>query len=201
MIKQQLDAACNLDPQLCAILDLTGYPEPRLRPPGFATLVQIINAQQLSTKAAGAIWQRLENSCGGELTPEKILDGAPHMLLECGLSARKTEYITGLSEMLVSGELDLTSLDLMSDEEMVSALVMVKGIGRWSAEIYGMFALGRKDMFPAKDLALQVAVQKYAGMSDRPDEKKTRTIAQRWSPYRSAVAILMWKYYGTATLD
>ena len=201
MIKQHLDAACNLDPGLSVVLKLTGYPELYPRPPGFATLARIINAQQLSTVAAGAIWQRLEKSCDGEVTPEKILDGAPHELRECGLSARKTEYITGLSEMLVSGELALPALDSMSDEEMVSVLVKVKGIGRWSAEIYGLFALGRKDLFPASDLALQVAVQKYAGMSDRPDEKKTRTIAQRWSPYRSAVATLMWKFYGTATLD
>jgi len=98
-------------------------------------------------------------------------------------------------------QLDIDALCELDTESVIDALCTVRGIGRWSAEIYAMFALQRRDVFPAGDLALQVAVQRYARMRSRPDVKQTAALASRWSPHRSCVALLMWKYYGAATLD
>ncbi len=201
MIAAELNAACRIDPGLGAVLERAGYPQPRSREPGFATLVEIINAQQLSTKAAAAIWRRVERSCRGAVTPKKILNRSPHQLRQCGLSSRKVSYVTGLAESLLSKQLVLKSLERMPDEEVIAGLTRIKGLGRWSAEIYAMFALDRKDIFPANDVALQVAVQRCKKLGSRPDERQTRQIADQWSPHRTAVAVLLWKYYGATALD
>jgi DNA-3-methyladenine glycosylase II len=201
MIKAELDAVCLIDSGLKSVLDQVGYPEPRSRQPGFAALIEIINAQQLSTKAASAIWNRLETLCAGNVSPKKILNSDFKALRACGLSGRKVEYVTDLANLLLSGELCLESLDDLSDKEVIAELTRIRGLGRWTAEIYAMFAMGRQDMFPANDLALQVAVQRYGNLENRPDVKQTRKVAERWSPHRTAVAVLMWKFYGAGTLD
>jgi DNA-3-methyladenine glycosylase II len=200
LVESALNKACDADPGLANVVRLVGYPEPRTRNPGFATLVEIINAQQLSTRAAASIWGRLKKLNGGVITPRKIRNRTEQQLRLCGLSGRKIDSIKGLAEKVISKELQLDTLSSLPDQEAIAELVKVKGMGQWSAEIYVMFALGRQDIFPANDLALQIAVQRYKNLSNRPDVNQTREISEIWSPYRSAVAVLMWKYYGATTL-
>ena len=200
IVESALNKACNADPGLVQVIRMVGYPEPRTRSPGFATLVEIINAQQLSTRAAASIWNKLKKLNSGEVTPRKIRNRTEDQLRLCGLSARKVDYIKGLAEKVLSKELRLDALSSLPDHEAIAELIKVKGMGQWSAEIYVMFALGRQDIFPANDLALQVAVQRYKNLSNRPDVDQTREISEIWSPYRSAVAVLMWKFYGATTL-
>jgi len=201
IIAGELRRAVVLDPELRRLVDQLGCPAPRVREPGFATLMAVIVSQQLSTAVAANIRARLEKSCRGVITHRKILNRDDAELRACGLSRQKVDYIRGLARMVAARQLDIDALHAMDTEAVIDALVEVRGIGRWSAEIYAMFALGRRDVFPAGDLALQVAVQRYAGLRARPDVKQTADFAKRWSPHRSVVALLMWKYYGAGTLD
>lgn len=196
-IKRELDGAARLDPDLKALIKELGYPPPRSRAPGFATLLQTICSQQLSAAAAQTIWLRLKKLCKGEITVRKILNRTPAQLKKCGLSSRKIEYAKVLAKMVAAKEINLTpKLNSATDtENLITELCKIRGIGRWSAEIYLMFALGHPDIFPSGDLALQVAVQRYKGLKKRPDEKTTAKLAAKWTPHRSSVAILMWRYY------
>ena len=200
-LRRELESAARLDPGLRKLLNALGCPAPRARPPGFETLLLTIVSQQLSTGAAAAIWRKLEKSCRGRVTHRKIRNRNDAQLRACGLSAQKIGYARGLANMVAAREINLDALAKMESEAVIAELVRVRGIGRWSAEIYAMFALGRADIFPAGDLALQVAVGRYLSLPERPGAKQTAALAERWSPHRSSVALLMWKYYGAATLD
>ena len=199
--KSELNKALAIDPGLGSVIKTCGYPAARRRNADFATLAQIINAQQLSTRSAAAIWDRLANSCRGEVTCRKVLNRGQDGLLSCGLSRQKSQYLLSLADEIKSGHLVLDDLANLADPDLVDRLMRLRGIGRWSAEIFAMFALGRRDVFPAGDLALQVAVQRYAGFKNRPAPGELVEFTQRWSPHRSSVALLMWKYYGATTLD
>lgn len=200
-VRQELRRAVLLDPGLQRLIDALGCPAPRVREPGFATLLRIIVSQQLSTGVATAIWRRIEKLCRAPVTCRKILNRSGDQLRQCGLSRQKVEYAHGLARMVRQKTLDLEGLTRLDAESAVAELLKVRGVGRWSAEIYAMFALGHNDVFPAGDLALQVAVQRYASLGERPDVTKTAARAKKWSPHRTSVALLMWKYYGSTTLD
>jgi DNA-3-methyladenine glycosylase II len=200
-VKSELNKAIKLDPGLGVLVDRLGYPAARKSGADFATLAKIINSQQLSTHAAAAIWSRLEESCHGSVTPQEILERTIPQLGEAGLSKMKIEYIRGLAERIHCGIFEFESLIALPDHRVISELVKIRGMGVWSAEIFAMFALGRRNFYPARDLALQVAVQRYAGLEARPDEKTVKNYSERWAPHRSSVALLMWKYYGSTTLD
>ena len=200
-VKRELKKAINLDPGLSEVLECCGYPASRRREPGFATLANIINSQLLSTQSASVIWRRFEIRCQGRVTPQRVGSLGKDELRTCGLSTRKSEYILDLANNMLQGEVNIDGLVTMTDSDVLSNLVSIRGMGLWSAEIYAMFALGRRDFYPARDLALQVAIQKYMELKSRPDEKFTTEFCQRWSPHRSAVALLMWRYYGSTTLD
>ena len=195
-----LRRAVALDPGLERLISLLGYPEPRRHPPGFATLLQIIISQQVSTRSAAAIQDRLERSCRGSVTCRKILNRGETGLRQCGFSRRKAEYAMALSEMVYRGELDLAALGELDTEGVVRELTRIRGFGRWSGQIYAMFALDHRDVFPEADLGLQMGVQRYLGLEARPTAREVATIAERWSPCRSAVSLLMWKYHGAASL-
>ena len=197
----QLDAAANQDSRLRDILDRYGYPEPRQRSNSFETMLRIIVSQQLSTRVASVIWERLAALCTPEVAPQAILALDPEALRSCGLSRQKVDYARTLADRIHSGQLTPELLEEMPLDKALDELTQIRGYGRWSAEIYAMFALGHPDIFPAGDLALQVAIQRLESMRDKPNEKQARDLAQRWSPYQSAVAVLMWHYYGAATLD
>jgi DNA-3-methyladenine glycosylase II len=178
-----------------------GDPAPRLRDPGFATLLRIVTAQQLSTRSAAAIWGRLEARLGGEVTAEGFCQLAAEDLRRIGFSLRKAEYGRELACAVRDGSLPLDELGELDDEAVVARIASLRGFGRWSGEVYCLFALGRSDCLPADDLALQVAAMRLKRLPQRPSGKALRELARPWSPWRGAAAIFLWHYYGAATLD
>jgi DNA-3-methyladenine glycosylase II len=193
-LKRGLTALAKTDPDLAAAILATGVLPVRSLDPGFGTLLNIIMAQQLSTASAAAIWSRLEAACN-PMTPETLLRIHPRRLRTIGLSKQKALYARELAMALERGEPDLTALHALSDEEAIAALTQVKGIGRWTAEIYLLFALGRADVMPADDLALQVAAQRIKKLDQRPSGRELRSMAEAWQPWRSVAARVLWHYY------
>ncbi|HEY0835434.1 MAG TPA: DNA-3-methyladenine glycosylase 2 family protein [Azospirillum sp.] len=164
------------------------------RPGGFPGLLRIIIEQQLSTQVALVLWGKLEARLN-PVTPEGYLSLDDATLKACGFSGRKIVYGRILAESVLSGALDLDALHRMDDESAIAALVALKGIGRWSAEIYLMSALGRPDVWPVDDLAIQLGVQRLKGWEERPSRDRLLEVAEPWRPYRSLAARLVWHHY------
>ena len=200
-LRAMLDTLAAGDPDLRHALVRVGYPASRQRDPGFATLLRIILAQQVSTASAAAIWRKLEAALQGKVTPARLLALDDAALRAAGFSARKAQYARGLCAGVTTGALDIAGLALLEEEAAIDTLVALRGFGRWSAEIYLLFALGRADVFPADDLAIQIAIQRLRGLAARPGGKLARELAEPWRPYRGAAAVFLWHYYGAATLD
>lgn len=198
-LKLGIDFVVAGEPAFARALALVGYPEPRIRDTGYATLLRTIVGQQVSVAAAASMWRKLEALVGQDVPVEKILAADFDELRACGLSRQKQGYIRSLCELVASGELDFDKLP-KDDEEAIEELTRIKGIGRWSAEIYLLFAEGRPDIWPAGDLAVQVGVGKILGMEERPSEKDIRVLAEAWRPHRGAVAIFTWHCYNNAAL-
>jgi len=194
-LKRSLDALAKAEPAFKVGLERHGYPAPRIRDRGHQTLLRTIIGQQVSVASANAIWKRLEDAVGAELDPIVLAAAPDEMLRSCGLSRQKMSYVKSLAELVASGELDLFNLP-PDDEEAIAALTRIKGVGRWSAEIYLLFAEGRGDIWPAGDLAVQEEVGQLMGLPERPSEKTVREIARKWSPHRGAAAIFTWHHYG-----
>ena len=195
-IREGLDAIGGLNPAIAGAVERVGYPEPRIRSTGYRTLLRTIVGQQVSVAAAASVWNKLEALLGEAMPPEDLLASDFDALRGCGLSRQKQGYARSLCELVVGGELDLHSLP-DDDEEAIAELVKIKGIGRWSAEIYLLFAEGRPDIWPAGDLAVQVGLGKLLGLEARPDEKATRALAEAWRPHRGAAAVLAWHSYNS----
>ena len=193
-IRDALDEVAARDDDLRAALDEFGYPAPRNRKPGFGTLINIIIGQQVSTHAAAAIRSRLEAAVD-PLTPETFLAAGEETLRAVGFSGRKVEYGRGLAEAVLNGTLDTVRLAELDDDAVAKAITGIRGLGKWSADIYMLFALDRADAWPLGDLAIQVAAQKLKRMRKRPDRKRMETVARRWRPYRGVVALFLWHYY------
>ena len=194
-----LDAVAASEPAIASALARTGYPEPRIRETGYRTLLRTIVGQQVSVAAAASVWRKLEALLGEDIPPEALLAADFDALRACGLSRQKQGYARSLCELVVSGELDLAGLPA-GDEEAIAQLVRIKGIGRWSAEIYLLFAEGRHDIWPAGDLAVQAGIARILGLPERPSEKAARNLAERWRPHRGAVAIFTWHCYNNPAL-
>lgn len=190
-----IDALGRIEPAFARALARVGYPEPRIRDTGYATLLRTIVGQQVSVKAADAVWRKLNEQIGDPTDPAVIAAASDEALRACGFSRQKSSYAKSLVEEIESGRLDLANLP-RDDEEAIAQLVRVKGIGRWSAEIYLLFAEGRPDIWPAGDLAVQIEVGRILGHDARPGEKLTRELAERWRPHRGAAAIFAWHHYG-----
>ncbi len=193
-LKTSLDAIAVIEPGFAAAIAATGYPEPRLRDPGYATLLRTIVGQQVSVAAAASVWNKLEALLGKGCSPEKLIAQDFDALRACGLSRQKQGYARSLAELVITGALPLDALPT-DDEEAITYLTQVKGIGRWSAEIYLLFAEGRTDIWPAGDLAVQEGVGRLLKMEARPSEKDIREIAENWRPHRGAAAIFTWHIY------
>jgi len=193
-LKESLDALATREPVFATALERAGYPEPRIREPGYETLLRTIVGQQVSVAAAASMWNKLEGLLGDTRDPAILLGASDEQLRSAGLSRQKSGYARSLADLIVSGELVLDHLP-EDDEEAISALTKIKGIGRWSAEIYLMFAEGRPDIWPAGDLAVQREVGVLLNLPDRPDEKLTRELAEPWRPHRGAAAIFAWHHY------
>ncbi len=181
-------------PVFRAILDRAGMPRFRRRRNGFATLLHIILEQQVSIDAAAAMHRRLAGICE-PLTPEAFLALDDATLRRCGFSRQKMDYARRLSQAVVSGAFDFSRLEAAADSAALAELISLRGIGRWSAEVYLIFVLGRSDVWPAADLGLQLAVADCLGLAERPSERQLREIADAWTPWRSVAACLFWQSY------
>jgi DNA-3-methyladenine glycosylase II len=177
-----------------------GIPSLRSRPAGFATLLKIICAQQVSTASARAIIGRLE-AAAKPLTAESFLTLDDVVLQGIGFSRAKAAYGRGLAEAVRDGHLRLKSIARMDDETAIEALVQIKGIGRWSAEIYLLFALRRPDLWPVDDLAIVEAVRRLKGLDERPTRAEMIDLGEAWRPWRSVAARMLWHYYNTVPAE
>ena len=198
-LKLGLDEIAAREPAMARALERAGYPEPRIRATGYATLLRTIVGQQVSVAAAASVWNRMETLLGEGIAPETLLAADFDALRACGLSRQKQGYARSLCELMVAGTLDLENLP-KDDEEAIAQLVQIKGIGRWSAEIYLLFAEGRPDIWPAGDLAVQAGIHKILGLDARPSEKEARELAEQWRPHRGAAAIFTWHCYNNPAL-
>jgi DNA-3-methyladenine glycosylase II len=196
-LRADIDALCRVEPAFAAALARVGYPAPRIRDRGYPTLLRTIVGQQVSVKAADAMWRKLDQVLGGVAAPERLLAASDEALRAGGLSRQKAGYARSLADEVTSGRLRLDALP-DDDETAVAELVRIKGIGRWSAEIYLLFAEGRADVWPAGDLAVQIEVGRILGHAERPSEKTVRALADGWRPHRGAAAIFAWHHYGAA---
>ena len=198
MKQSELEAAlrelAEQDAQLRDALDVVGMPGSRVRDAGLETLVSIVVSQQISTEAAAAIMNRLRTLLPS-MTAQALLDCDAASLRQAGLSVRKVEYCQSLASAVANGSLPVDQLSLMGDEEVIKTITALRGFGRWSAEIYLMFSLGRTDIFPADDLALQIALGRLKQLDNRPTARQCREITETWAPWRSAGAIFLWHYY------
>ena len=193
-LQASLDALAALEPRFADAISATGYPEARIRDPGYTTLLRTIVGQQVSVAAAASVWNKLEALLGEGCAPDKLIAQDFDTLRACGLSRQKQGYARSLAELVITGALPLDALPA-DDEEAIAYLTQVKGIGRWSAEIYLLFAEGRPDIWPAGDLAVQEGVGRLLKMEARPSEKDIREIAESWRPHRGAAAIFTWHIY------
>ena len=198
-LRAGLDAVAALEPGFASALERVGYPEPRIRQTGYQTLLRTIVGQQVSVAAAASVWKKLEAECGEEMRTYDLLARDFDALRACGLSRQKQGYARSLCELVQARELDFDALP-GDDEAAIEQLTRIKGIGRWSAEIYLLFAEGRPDIWPAGDLAVQAGLAKLLDLPERPDEKATRGLAEPWRPHRGAAAIFTWHCYNNPAL-
>lgn len=195
-LHSSLDALAERETAFARVMAEKGRPEPRFSDPGVETLLRTIVGQQVSVAAARSMWAKLIAKFGQPIDLEALNAASDGVLREAGLSRQKAGYARSLASLVLSGELDLTRLPA-DDEEAIARLTQIKGIGRWSAEIYLLFAEGRADAFPAGDLAVQVELGRLLGHPERPSEKQVREWAEAWRPHRGAAAVLAWHSYNS----
>lgn len=199
--KKQLSKAVKALANECHIIkaahDYVGVPEWRTRQGDYAGLARIIAFQQLSTKAAGAIWGRVEVLLG-KVTPKSVLAADIDALRACGMSRPKISHIRSIATAVTDGSLNFRRLERKSDDEAREELVAVKGIGPWTADVYLMFCLGRWDVFPHADIGLSEAYRMISGERKRHPPKKFLRTGERWRPYRGVAAHMLWAYINAA---
>lgn len=182
----------TVEPRFARAMEQTGPLPLRLRKDGFEALLSAIVSQQISVAAAASIWKRLKDA---RLTgPRKVMNASEEDLRACGLSRPKVRYARALAE----ARIDYAALRAAPEVDVVETLTAVPGIGRWTAEVYAMFSLGRADVFAPGDLALQEAVRLLWEMDSRPTERELRDMARDWAPWRSVAARLLWSYFRVA---
>ena len=199
-LESDLRALAAADADVAAALARIGAPAARSRPPGFEALLRIIVGQQVSTSAARSMWERLDRACG-PIRPAKIAGLALGTLQAVGLSRQKAGYALRLARDVADARVDLAAVDCLADDEAIAELIKAKGIGVWSAEIYLLFALGRRDVFPAGDLALQVGFQRLKRLKRRPEPDRLRKLIEPWRPWRGAGAHFLWHLYAAPPLS
>jgi DNA-3-methyladenine glycosylase II len=198
-IRSAVEALANREPAFAGVVEKFGIPPPRHSEPGAHTLLRTIVGQQVSVAAARSMWSKLEAAFGSPPDLTMLLAASDEDLRAAGISRQKAGYIRSLAELVLSGDLDLDALPA-DNEEAIALLTKIKGIGRWSAEIYLLFAEGRPDVWPAGDLAVQIEIGRLFGLKDKPSEKHLRELAEAWRPHRGAAAILAWHSYNSAVL-
>ncbi|MCB2109362.1 MAG: DNA-3-methyladenine glycosylase 2 family protein [Rhodobacteraceae bacterium] len=198
-LTRHLRALGRRDPHISRGVREAGTPKSRGHAPGFPTLIRIIIDQQVSTAAGLAIWRKLEAVCDGKVDARVLLDLGHAKLRANGFSNQKANYALGVAEAVRDGALDFDVLETLDDDAVRSALTALKGIGPWSADIYLMFAMGRPDIWPVGDLALQHGARLLMNLRKKPTPERLDKIGEAWRPYRSSAALMLWHYYGFRT--
>ncbi|MFN8216964.1 MAG: DNA-3-methyladenine glycosylase 2 family protein [Solirubrobacterales bacterium] len=198
--RRQLAAS---DPVMAALIERLGEIdlETRLRrraeerpADAYGALLRAIVGQQLSTKAARTIYLRvLDLFDGATPSPDQLLEAGEGDLRQAGLSGRKVEYVRDLARHVVSGELELDRLEELADEQVIEEIVAVRGLGRWTAEMFLLFHLRRPDVLSGGDLGIRKAVQIEYGLEQMPTPRRTVEIGERWSPQRSLASLYLWE--------
>jgi len=196
-VQAALDQLARDSAVIDSALKQVGYPPERTGSRDSMSLARIIVGQQLSTKAAAAINQRLADLLG-EAQYAKIPKLEDEALRAVGLSRPKIRYLRALTEAVLTGGLPFDDFDAMSDDQVVDCLTALPGFGRWSAHMYLLFNLQRPDVWPTGDLAVRVGVSRMLGSSERLSEAELEQAGEVWRPYRSAVALLAWHFYSNA---
>jgi len=192
--RRAIRALTERDDDLAQVVSDFGDPPRWAREPGFSTLALLILEQQVSLASAQATYDRLEAACGG-VQPGSVLALGDDALKSAGLSRQKARYVRLLAEAVDDGTLDLDRLSALDDDDVRIQLTRITGIGEWTADIYLLSALQRIDVWPAKDLALQVAAHEIKGLDARPDHVALCEIGVAWRPYRTVAARILWHYY------
>lgn len=182
------------DRYLASILNKFGPPPLWSRRPGFATLIQIILEQQVSLTSAASLFARLKKNVV-PFHPVRMIELGDAHLKSLGLTRQKTAYCLHLAQSLTDKRLRLSQLSRMGDAEAKAALMEIKGLGAWSADVYLLMALRRPDIWPVNDLALAIAVTKLKQLTVRPNANQLSELAEAWRPYRSVAARMLWQYY------
>ena len=193
-LNQMAKLVAAQDARLAYALQLSGPLALQRQPATFASVLNIIVGQQVSTASAAAIWRRIETKVT-PLTPAHYLSLNPTQIDELGMTQQKKIYAKGLAQAVVNGDLNLRRLHRLEDEEAISRLCEMKGIGRWTAEVFALFALGRVDVLPTGDLALQEAARSLYEMTARPSAQDFENMGLQWAPYRGIAAHILWAYY------
>lgn len=193
-VSAHLDVLVKHDPRLARVREISGTVQPRISEPGFPGIAKVICGQQLSVASAAAIWKRFE-ALPGALDPISYLALSEEAVRTTGFSSGKFRTLRVIAQAMAAGELDFDHLETLSAAQAVAYLTAHKGIGPWTAEVYLMFCAGHPDVFPAGDLALLKAVQHGLGLDARPSIKDMIGIAAGWAPYRSAAALMFWRYF------
>jgi DNA-3-methyladenine glycosylase II len=196
-------ALAAADPTMGALIERIGKIDLKTRlsrraeerpPDAYGALLRAIVGQQLSTKAARTIYLRVVDLFGGTTpTPEQLLEAKEEDLRACGLSGRKTEYVRDLAAHVLDGELELDRLDALGDEEVIEEIVAVRGLGRWTAEMFLLFHLGRPDVISGGDLGIRKAIMIEDGLAAMPTPKEVEERAVGWSPNRSLASLYLWE--------
>ena len=184
----------SMCPNIARAHKLIGTPPARDRDGGFEALLRIIIDQQISVQAGAAIWKRVEVGLI-ECNPETVVNMGVEALRSFGLSRPKAHCACLLAEYILNGTLDLKALKTCNNDVVRVQLTAIKGVGRWTAEIYLMFALNRPDVWPSGDLALAEAVKRLLKLESRPTPNELEVIAERWRPERTSAAVFLWHCY------
>ncbi len=190
-LETHIDALITLEPKFAPVHQQVGTPSLRRNTGGFEQLLRAIVGQQLSVAAASSIWQRLHDA--NLTSAPAIIQADDETLRAQGLSKQKVRY----ARALATHKIDYTALESMSDDDVIEILTGVTGIGRWTAEMYLLFSLGRADVLAVDDLAIRVGAMSVLGLDARPTPKHLLRISEAWAPYRSASSLLIWAYYST----
>ena len=193
-IAHALDAFASDHERIARALAQVGYPEERRRDHSFATLARIIVGQQVSVAAAASITRKIVHTLGGDLTAASVLNSPEEDLRGAGLSRQKVSYLQSLATAEACGQLSLTTLPTLSDDDATAAITAIKGFGEWSAHMYLMFSLGRPDIWPVGDLAVREGFKRIQGLEDRPTAAQLKPLGEPYRPYRSALAMLCWRF-------
>ena len=190
----------NADPVLAAIIERVGAFRMNFDEPSFASLAEAIVYQQLHGKAAATIFKRVTDLAGMPLTPQGILKLSEAQLRGAGLSKQKLSYLRDLAEKTQSGEVRFECFSELSDEEVIAQLTQIKGIGRWTAQMFLMFSLRRPNVLPTGDLGIQMAIRKHYRKRKLPKPAQMDKIASAWEPYRSVACWYLWRSMDMKTL-